>query len=207
MGKFTRFHQRAVFSCFITTCVKIISVRMKFAQCISAAVVVFSLMAFVSDGTVITIAALPFLVPTTIGFSNLALGLLGASALIKAKLIAGGALRAKRSTANANYIDAISSMVDVQAALDEQTSCGSKIVCELSARWNAGEDLPEEEKLILALFGSEQGTLRYIKSKSKEIYHTAFLLGQDGGVEQCVATFDRCPVSSHDIFDQLRQFK
>ena len=64
--------------------------RMKLAQCISAAVVVFSLMACVSDGTVITIAALPFLVPTTIGFSNLALGLLGASALIKAKLIAGG---------------------------------------------------------------------------------------------------------------------
>ena len=56
----------------------------------------------------------------------------------------GGGYRHKRSAEQDNLIDAIGPMLDVQAQLDRQTGCGMKLICEMSAKHHAGEELTEE---------------------------------------------------------------
>merc|ERR1712139_387500 len=125
---------------------------------------------------------------TILGLQIPTLGLLGVAALTKAAILkakgagglslgGGGAQRYKRSvnTEESNLIDAIGPMLDVQAQLDKQTGCGMKLICELSAKHQANEELNEEEKLLLVLFGREHGRTH------------------------CIETFNKCSWSSDDV--------
>jgi len=160
-----------------------------------------------------SIPTLPFTLPI---IGNSVLGLLGVGALAKAAYLAktsGGAYtgfrlgngRRKRESPNNNFVDAMGPMLDVQAQLDKQTGCGMKVVCELSARYHLNENLGDEERLILSLFGSQAGPLSFVKSKSKNLYYRSFELGRDYGRDRCVQIFHRCKHSSEEIFNTLKQ--
>lgn len=159
-------------------------------------------------------------IPATIsllGLSIPTLGLVGAGLLTKALLLkaksgatvgashtyGGGGYRHKRSAEQDNLIDAIGPMLDVQAQLDRQTGCGMKLICELSAKHHAGEELTEEEELLLILFGSDQGIYSLVKSKSKGLYHLSSIMGRQHGRAYCVEVFEKCSLSSDAITQQL----
>ncbi len=103
-----------------------------------------------------------------------------------------GRSRYGRSVAAVEDIPALLS----EAALDDETDCAKKFVCETHAK--ALEALDETERAIYLLFGP--GNSIDVSSESVQ-FDLAALVGRRAGVAQCQKVYARCQMDSA----QMRQ--
>jgi len=158
---------------------------------------------------------------TTLGITvaNPALAAVGAGAvLLGAAGLAGAAIgslaggrrrhrgrRAITGVADDGFsVDAIDILFSTAGALDRETNCGLRLVCELAA--TPENQLAADEALLMSLFGDARPLSHdQINGPSTPFQLAAFLGRQSQNVATCSNTYPRCQYNSNQIMDIIRQ--
>jgi len=128
--------------------------------------------------------------------------------------IHGGYSRKRRSVdANGKVSEEINiGQVPIQVTYDpslddvlqyDQIGCGLRLVCELSS--TPDENLLQDERLILNLFGRELKAPKVDSGKGKLSYSYAALLGETAkDSSTCGKVYFRCPYNAQQVMESLR---
>merc|ERR1711887_418499 len=148
--------------------------------------------------------------------SNPALAAVGAGAvLLGAAGLAGAAIgslagrrRGKRAidgVADDGFsVDAVDILFATAGALDRETNCGLRLVCELAA--TPENELAADEALIMSLFGDQVPLSHDMINAASTPYQLAAFLGrQSQSAATCANTYPKCQYNSNQIMDILRQ--
>jgi len=137
--------------------------------------------------------------------------LLGAAGLVGAAFgsLGGGrrhrGRRAVTGVADDGFsVDAIDILFSTAGALDRETNCGLRLVCELAA--TPENQLAADEALLMSLFGDARPlTHDQINGPSTPFQLAAFLGRQSQNVATCSNTYPKCQYNSNQIMEILRQ--
>merc|ERR1711887_12248 len=148
--------------------------------------------------------------------SNPALAAVGAGAvLLGAAGLAGAAIgslagrrrgkRALTGVADDGFsVDAIDILFSTAGALDRETNCGLRLVCELAA--TPENQLAADEALLMSLFGDARPLSHdQINGPSTPFQLAVFLGRQSQSAATCATTYSKCQYNSNQIMEILRQ--
>jgi len=136
--------------------------------------------------------------------------LLGAAGLAGAAVgaLAGSRRRGKRAltgVADDGFsVDALDILFSTAGALDRETNCGLRLVCELAA--SPENQLAADEALLMSLFGDARPLSHdQINGPSTPFQLAAFLGKQSQSAATCATTYSNCQYNSNQIMDIIRQ--
>lgn len=121
-----------------------------------------------------------------------------------------GGYRGKRSLTGGFIADdgfsanAVDVLFATASAVDQDTNCGARLVCELSTR-PVGQ-LAEDEALLISLFGDQPSlNLDQVNDPSTPFQLAAFLGKNSQSPVVCESTYTKCRLNANQIMEVLRQ--
>ncbi|CAL4109075.1 unnamed protein product, partial [Meganyctiphanes norvegica] len=146
----------------------------------------------------------------TLGVANLAVAAVGGAAAligIAGLLAAKGGSRKRRAIVvpdNGFSSDALQILFSSAAALDSDTNCGLRLVCELAA--TPADQLAADERLIMSLFGAQElVSIDSVNGAIAPFQLSVFLGRQSQDASACSNTYSKCQYNSNQIMDILRK--
>ncbi|CAL4166245.1 unnamed protein product, partial [Meganyctiphanes norvegica] len=145
----------------------------------------------------------------TLTVSNVALAAIGGAAALLglAGLLAikGGGRHRRQAIADDGFsANAVDILFSAAGALDQETNCGLRLVCELAA--TPEDQLASDEQLIMNLFGSQAPISNDKINNHATPFQLAVFLGrQSADVSACGNTYTKCQFNSHQIMEILRE--
>merc|ERR1739838_633542 len=145
----------------------------------------------------------------TLTASNLAVAavggaaaLIGIAGLLKIK---GGSRRRRAIVPDNGFSsDAIEILFASATALDSETNCGLRLVCELAA--TPADQLAADEQLIMSLFGAQEPISTSDVNGAIAPFQLSVFLGQQSqDARTCSNTYSKCQLNSNQIMDILRK--
>merc|ERR1739838_36157 len=144
----------------------------------------------------------------TLSVSNLAVAavggaaaLIGIAGLLKIK---GGSRRRRAIVPDNGFSsDAVEILFASDSALDSETNCGLRLVCELAA--TPADQLAADERLIMSLFGTQEPISTSDVNGAIAPFQLSVFLGQQSqDARTCSNTYSKCQLNSNQIMDILR---
>ncbi|CAL4109078.1 unnamed protein product, partial [Meganyctiphanes norvegica] len=146
----------------------------------------------------------------TLGVANLAVAAVGGAAAligIAGLLAAKGGSRKRRAIIvpdNGFSSDALQILFSSAIALDSDTNCGLRLVCELAA--TPADQLAADERLIMSLFGAQElVSIDSVNGAIAPFQLSVFLGRQSQDASACSNTYSKCQYNSNQIMDILRK--
>merc|ERR1711970_348296 len=146
----------------------------------------------------------------TLSVSNVAVAAVGGAAALLglAGLLALKGDRRRRRAVIADdgfSANAVDILFSAAAALDRETNCGLRLVCELAG--TPADQLANDEQIIMDLFGSQAPISHDQINDPASPFQLAVFLGssQSTGGSACANTYNKCQFNSHQIMEILRE--
>ncbi|CAL4113065.1 unnamed protein product, partial [Meganyctiphanes norvegica] len=101
-------------------------------------------------------------------------------------------------------VNAVDVLFATASAVDQETNCGAKLVCELSTR--PVDQLADDEALLISLFADQTPlNLDQVNDPSTPFQLAAFLGKNSLSAAACENTYTKCKLNGSQIMEILRQ--